>query len=690
MLRKLSASVLAISIIFLGSPSPSFGIVGDPASSGDPSIIQDVTQGSVEEIQQSQSDLENFVNNLTIAQETEGIVTEPSKVSAVPVSFVAAEQGAPEVGGSAIQDTQIPAEMIAATQSGSQEPVAVPVVVPPAAAIVEPAVPAAQEGKIGDGLVPVALIQPGPEVGGAELDADLDRIAELFRNVGTVDPNAPVFPGVNSTEANVANNYLNGLWASLGGPSGLMEPIVRLLENPGWATEAQKNRIRALFETNFLAMLRRATNLPAADRVYIATDKLGVMLFCYIKAGLSNNPTTLLALYRELRINQDGLLARLRVAADAAVVAPQFQTPYEDLMRPFDGNIFSIVVMLNRVEAELVPLLGRGMVLTAEQQRAARDEIMNAASDRAIALVRLTFAAHRIGQIGMGERSLSNLSNVAGPVGTLYKSWADVMRAVVNLVTAGEEATAPARAVYAKVIIVSPWITELISLLYPDVDGGNSWEGLSAAKQVVDEMPMMQILSLHLLTEAQQTRLLEEYRRAFQVLRLRLIGVAQYLNLTNAGRISSVVDAVDSIVRATRTLALSGATLTPEEWSVIYTEVGRCIRLAAGRAAGMEAGFTRVASVESLARSTRVFALAMIEMLRQPPFAGQLDQLSLMAHTLLILELFPPILGRLRSIAAAPRVGESGEAMRQAISEHGGRGLESLWDYIEELLRPIQ
>lgn len=66
MLRKLSASVLAITLSFLGFPSLSFGIVGDPASSGDSSIIQDVIQGS--------SDLESFVNNLTIAQQTAGIV----------------------------------------------------------------------------------------------------------------------------------------------------------------------------------------------------------------------------------------------------------------------------------------------------------------------------------------------------------------------------------------------------------------------------------------------------------------------------------------------------------------------------------------------------------------------------------------------------------------------------------------
>jgi hypothetical protein len=114
-------------------------------------------------------------------------------------------------------------------------------------------------------------------------------------------------------------------------------------------------------------------------------------------------------------------------------------------------------------------------------------------------------------------------------------------------------------------------------------------------------------------------------------------------------------------------------------------EVGHCIRIAADRVEGMEAGFTRQSSVESLARNTGAFASIMVQMLARLPFDA-LPRDQLQGVTGLILGLFPPIMARLQAIAAAPRAGESGEAMTQDIGEFAQCGYEFLQDYVRRRL----
>ncbi len=522
-----------------------------------------------------------------------------------------------------------------------------------------------------EGTSPVLFEENQEPMMGAALDADLDRISGIFDNVGTVGAGAPVYQGINSLEANVVNNYLGGLW---GGPgeTGLLEHMARLAENPASMTEAQRNRIRTLFEIHYRAMIVRAANPPLGAPVDIATGKLGVMLVIYIRSGLAT-PTQAVLLYRETVAHQDAWIGRMRDNMAAGTAAADFRTPYDNAVRPFSGYLGGTAAMLNMAETHLIPLLSQGMALTAMQQIQAREEIRTNATNRMTRVIEVCEGAQRLGI------STSVFLGVGLDDG-LFKTWADVMRAVANMVTAGEDAADPARSVYPSVTTVIPRMRTLVALLY----SLDNHDGLSVSQVVLEEMPMGILPSL---TDAQKGALLLLYRAQAQTVRSRLITLASNAasdnTAGNAGRISGLVGAAAASVTAMQNLV--GTTITQAEWETICTEIGHALRLVAERVGGMEASFLRMSSVESLSNSAGAFAFAIAQMLENPPFAGMArDQLQ--ALSTLVLGLFPPILQRLQNIAPCPSSSDNAETMAQMIRDSAQCGYEFLQNYLQNRL----
>lgn len=593
MLRKLSASILALSLALLGLPPPAF--CADPSSSENPEIISDA------------------------------------------ISF----------DGSPVQDTQIPAAMIAATQTGPQETQPVSLV-----SSEEPAVPAA---------------------GGAALDAELDRIAGLFDSVGTVDPNAPALPGVNSTEVAVVLNYINAL-------SALLRPLDELHENLGWATETQRNRIRNMFETHFSAMIHRATDLGhplrLGDPVKIASGWAGSHLWFYVRSGLAT-PSRALALYRELKNNQDRVFSQLQTIMTDASTAADFQTPYDQLLRPFDSDIGHVAWALCQVEEYLVPMLGRaGTDLTPAQQREARDAIRVSATERVLAMASLYEGAQRLGippQVLAAHGLPGRPPRLASEI---YGNWARVMRAVSGLVTEGEEAAVVARSAYTGLAEVTSRIRGIIACSYP----GDSVYGYEATREVLTSMP---IDLAHLLTVPQRTQLLEDYRLQFQTARRRFIDASEAAPL---GGLLRIRVNVGPLITAARNLI--GTTMPREEWRAIYTgEFGlaRVLAIDVDRMRREDQNLLPNSEVATLAGYVADFASLMVQMLDQPPFSElPRDEFQRAADE--ILALFLPLITGLEVVAAsAPQVSDR-DVRAQAVRDSAQCGYEFLQSYVRRRL----